>query len=134
VRPRHEVWPWLVQMGAGSRAGWYSYDFLDNGRHPSATRIVPELQEVAMGALVPALPGATDGFTLLMVKPEQFLVLGWLGPLSIPLVTWAFVLQDAGADSTRLIARAGCACLRIPPGTLVAGTVAPPPDPFHDAA
>ena len=33
---RHEVWPWLVQMGAGSRAGWYSYDFLDNGRRPSA--------------------------------------------------------------------------------------------------
>ena len=21
-RPRREVWPWLVQMGAGSRAGW----------------------------------------------------------------------------------------------------------------
>jgi hypothetical protein len=26
-----DVWPWLVQMGAG-RAGWHSYDFLDNGR------------------------------------------------------------------------------------------------------
>jgi hypothetical protein len=26
-RSRHEVWPWLAQMGAGSRAGWYSYDF-----------------------------------------------------------------------------------------------------------
>ena len=24
------VWPWLVQLGCG-RAGWYSYDFLDNG-------------------------------------------------------------------------------------------------------
>ena len=23
-RPAHEVWPWLVQMGAGSRAGWYA--------------------------------------------------------------------------------------------------------------
>ena len=31
-------------MGAGSRAGWYSYDLLDNGRRPSATRLVPELQ------------------------------------------------------------------------------------------
>ena len=29
-RPRSEIWPWLVQMGAG-RAGWYSYDQVDNG-------------------------------------------------------------------------------------------------------
>ena len=28
-RPR-EVWPWLVQMGS-TRAGWYAYDFIDNG-------------------------------------------------------------------------------------------------------
>jgi hypothetical protein len=33
-RARHEVWPWLAQMGASSRAGWYSHDFLDNGRRP----------------------------------------------------------------------------------------------------
>jgi hypothetical protein len=38
---RANVWPWLVQMGAGSRAGWYSYEFLDNGRTPSAVSIVP---------------------------------------------------------------------------------------------
>ena len=50
-RARHEVWPWLVQMGAGSRAGWYSYDFLDNGRQPSATRIIPELQQLAVGMI-----------------------------------------------------------------------------------
>ena len=48
-RPPRDVWPWLVQMGAGSRAGWYSYDWLDNGRQPSATRIVPELQHPAVG-------------------------------------------------------------------------------------
>ena len=28
ANPR-EVWAWLAQMGAGSRAGWYSYDVLD---------------------------------------------------------------------------------------------------------
>jgi hypothetical protein len=37
------VWPWLAQMGAGSRAGWYSYDVLDNRRRSSATRIIPAL-------------------------------------------------------------------------------------------
>jgi hypothetical protein len=57
-RPAREVWPWLVQMGAGSRAGWYSYDIIDNARRESASRIVPELQHVAAGTLFPALPGA----------------------------------------------------------------------------
>jgi hypothetical protein len=104
-RPRHDVWPWLAQMGAGSRAGWYSYDFLDNGRQPSARRIVPELQSLTAGMVFPAVPGATDGFTLLAFEPERFLVLGWLSPDRSPLVTWAFVLQEL-AGSTRLIVRA----------------------------
>ena len=34
------VWPWLVQMGAG-RAGWYSYDWVDNGGKPSASEVIP---------------------------------------------------------------------------------------------
>jgi hypothetical protein len=104
-RPRHDVWPWLAQMGAGSRAGWYSYDFLDNGRQPSARRIVPELQSLTAGMVFPAVPGATDGFTLLAFEPERFLVLGWPSPDRSPLVTWAFVLQEL-AGSTRLIVRA----------------------------
>jgi hypothetical protein len=58
-----EVWPWLVQMGAGCRAGWYSYDFLDNGRRASATRVVPELQRIEIGTVFPALPGVTEGFS-----------------------------------------------------------------------
>ena len=32
--PPGQVWPWLVQMGVG-RAGWYSWDRLDNGGKPS---------------------------------------------------------------------------------------------------
>ena len=104
-RPPREVWPWLAQMGAGSRAGWYSYDFLDNGRQPSARRIVPELQSLTVGMVFPAAPGVTDGFTLLGFEPHRFLVLGWLSPDRSPLVTWAFVLQKL-ARGTRLIVRA----------------------------
>jgi hypothetical protein len=69
-------------MGAGSRGGWYSYDWLDNGRRPSATRILPELQDPAIGSIFPALPGVTDGFTLLAIEPERMLMLGWLAPSS----------------------------------------------------
>jgi len=100
------VWPWLAQMGAGSRAGWYSYDFLDNGRRPSATRIVPELQHLAAGMILPAVPGATDKFTVIGFERERFLIVGWLLPDRPPLMTWAFVLEEAAQGSTRLIVRA----------------------------
>jgi hypothetical protein len=101
--PPAAVWPWLVQMGAGSRAGWYSYDFIDNGRRPSATTIVEELQDVAAGMVFPAVPGATDGFILLAFDLQQSLVLGWPG--TAPVVTWAFKLENVCGSSTRLIVR-----------------------------
>ena len=99
------VWPWLAQMGAGSRAGWYSYDFLDNGRHPSATRVIPELQSVAVGMVFPALPGITEGFEVLSVDPPTSLVLGWPLAAGAPVVTWAFVLEPRPGFATRLIVR-----------------------------
>ena len=104
-RPRRDVWPWLAQMGAGRRAGWYSYDFLDNGRRPSASRIVPELQHLERGMIFPALPKITDGFTLLSFEPDRSLVLGWGSPGCEPTVTWAFHLVDAGMGDTRLVVR-----------------------------
>jgi hypothetical protein len=65
------VWPWLVQMGYG-RAGWYSYDELDMDR-PSAERIVPELQEINVGDVVPTHPGG--GFEVRILQPGKALVL-----------------------------------------------------------
>jgi hypothetical protein len=91
-------------MGAGSRAGWYSYDFLDNGRRPSAMHIVPELQRVTVGTLFPAIPGATEGFIVAGVSPERALVLGWPDAKGSATVTWAFVLESRD-DGTRLIVR-----------------------------
>ena len=105
-RAPQAVWPWLIQMGAGSRAGWYSYDMLDNGRHPSAMRLVPELQDITIGTVFPALPGVTDGFTVLAFDPCRSLVLGWPDPHGKPLVTWAFVLVNRASHATRLIVRA----------------------------
>ena len=105
-RPPHGVWPWLVQMGA-DRAGWYSYDFIDNGRRPSADRIVPALQTVAAGELFPAVPDATDGFHVLAFETARYLVLGWRpAPGTAPIMTWAFVLEWRTDATTRLIVRA----------------------------
>ena len=105
-RPPRDVWPWLVQMGAGSRGGWYSYDWLDNVRQPSEGRIVPELQHPAIGTIFPALPGVTEGFTLLAIEHERLLMLGWLAPDGTPEVTWTFVLDQVAPDVTRLLVRA----------------------------
>jgi pimeloyl-ACP methyl ester carboxylesterase len=102
-RPPRDVWPWLVQMGAGSRAGWYSYDWLDNGRRPSAMRIVPELQHPAVGTLFAALPTVTEGFVVLAIERERVLVLGWPAPNE---ATWTFVLDEVAPGVTRLLVRA----------------------------
>jgi hypothetical protein len=69
--PPAEVWPWLIQMGYG-RAGWYSWDQLDMNM-PSADRIVPELQRLEVGDVMPTHPGG--GFEVRVVEPERALVL-----------------------------------------------------------
>ena len=69
--PPQAVWPWLVQMGYG-RAGWYSYDAIDMDR-PSAHELVPELQSLAVGDLMPTHPGG--GFLVKELEPERALVL-----------------------------------------------------------
>lgn len=107
LRPPSQVWPWLIQMGAGSRGGWYSYDLIDNRGSRSAQRIVPNLQAISVGALFPAVPGATDGFHVLGFEDGRYLILGWRpAPHDPPLMTWTFVLEPLVAGCTRLIVRA----------------------------
>jgi membrane protease YdiL (CAAX protease family) len=129
-----DVWPWLVQMGAGTRAGWYSYDWLDNGWQPSATRIVPELQDPTVGAIFPALPGATDGFTLLAIEPERVLMLGWLATDCTTEVTWTFVLQDVARHEPPPRTRPWRARLPIPWPAIAADQACYSSRPLHHAA
>ena len=46
--PPEDIWPWLVQWG-WNRAGFYSYDLLDNLGRRSAEEILPEFQRLAVG-------------------------------------------------------------------------------------
>jgi hypothetical protein len=103
-RPPAEVWPWLAQMGSG-RAGWYAYDFIDNDGHRSADRILPEFQNVTVGSVFPALPGAKDVFVVAQCEPGRSLVLTWRSPDGRYQTTWAFVLEQHQRDQTRLIVR-----------------------------
>ncbi len=45
--PPEIVWPWLAQLGRG--AGWYSVEWLDNGRKTSARHIVSWIPEPLLG-------------------------------------------------------------------------------------
>lgn len=45
--PPHDVFPWIRQMGF-VRAGWYSFDWIDNLGRNSARRIHPEWQTVGL--------------------------------------------------------------------------------------
>jgi hypothetical protein len=128
-----EIWPWLTQMGYG-RAGWYSYDALDNkGR--SADRLVPEFGKIAVGEIMPTHPGG--GFEIKVLDRERALVLysdtalvrdqakqpqaggdaetvppglklsGGMLSASLPefAASWAFYLEPKGPGETRLIER-----------------------------
>src|SRR6056300_388147 len=57
--PPFAVFPWLRQMGFG-RAGWYSYDWIDNLGRKSATTILPAWQQVGTGDVIPG--GGPVGF------------------------------------------------------------------------
>ena len=61
--PPSSVFPWLVQMGYG-RAGWYSYDWIDNLGRPSASTILTQYQALRSGDPV---PGGPIDFTAVIV-------------------------------------------------------------------
>lgn len=112
------IWPWLVQMGC-RRAGWYSYDVLDNAGVPSAREIHPELAHIAAGDRLPWTPESDEGFEVLRIDEPRVLLLGALydirgkkqlafhdaRPEEYFHMTWAFVLEPIDDAHTRLVVR-----------------------------
>jgi hypothetical protein len=95
------IWPWLVQMGVG-RGGAYTYDWIERllglEMH-SAEKIVPELQHLEVGDVLPMRPN-DPGMRIEILDPERALSSrsedgAWV---------WSFALvPDNG--STRFISR-----------------------------
>ena len=101
--PPQEVFQWIRQMGFG-RAGWYSYDWLDNLGRKSATSIHDEWQTVEAGDKVPSGP---ISFTAAIVEAPRHFVLEIksLGKKSPKLhFTLAYELRD-DPHGTRLVTR-----------------------------
>jgi hypothetical protein len=105
--PPENVWPWIVQMGY-RRAGFYTYDLVDNAGYPSAERILEEHQTFAVGDW--AFPmnslfgielplNESDAFRVRAFATNEWLL--WEKPDS----TWSWLLKRLPDDGTRLIVR-----------------------------
>jgi hypothetical protein len=118
------IWPWLVQIGY-QRGGWYTYDwvykltgsadFYDGDR--SADRIIPELQELKVGDTIEL--SEQMSFDVVGFEPNRMLVLlarvdvdtGEYFELTDTMparylnLSWAYTLEEADKDRTRLIVR-----------------------------
>ncbi len=97
--PAERIWPWIVQMGY-KRAGFYSWDVLDNDGIPSAKQILPGYQSLEVGDVVP-LSEHTDA-SVVDVEPNRRLLLVFP---SDGTVTWAWGLYPIDAERTRLVTR-----------------------------
>jgi hypothetical protein len=121
--PPARVWPWLVQMGT-DRAGWYSWDRLDNFGRRSAERIHPEWQEISVGDRLAAKPDGSEWWEVAALEPGRFLGLR----MSVDLrgrpfepagerprfytdSLWGFLLDELPGSGTRLVV-SGYWCLR----------------------
>ena len=137
--PVSAVWPWLVQLGAG-RGGFYSYDWLENAAGldiRSADRILPELQHLKVGDIVPLSPDT--GLPVRVLESEAVLALGGTLDLrtgnmlleGIPPagprldVGWTFVLRPVGTEASRLLSRTRYDYSPLAAGVVLRGVLEP---------
>jgi hypothetical protein len=116
--PAAAIWPWFLQLGC-QRAGWYSYDLLDNGGVPSAKRIHPEFQQLEIGDIIKNMPKGDSGFPVALIDPVRQLTMAGttdtetgeeVDPNEPGLEKYfsgnqTFLLQEIDEDRTRLIFR-----------------------------
>ena len=113
--PPEDIWPWLVQIGY-QRGGLYSYDWLDRLfgflDRPSATRILPEYQQLAVGDKVPWDSRGTE-LTVGVVEPLRALALS--SQVDDFMWVWQFGLYPVDDQHTRFVTRGS---ERVPNGPL----------------
>ena len=106
--PPERVWPWIVQLGYG-RAGFYTYDVIDNAGQWSAERILEEWQHPAAGDLMPMFKdvgGLAIAYTVTAFETNEWMV--WVHrphPTERPDSTWTWRLDITPGGGTRLVTR-----------------------------
>ena len=98
--PPEAIYPWIVQIGM-TRAGWYSYDLLDNLGRPSARQLLPEHQQIYVGQLIPMSPDGKQGIYVKDFNENEWIL--WNDKEGE--TTWFWGLYPAGENRTRLVTR-----------------------------
>lgn len=102
--PPEDIWPWLVQIGY-QRGGLYSYDWLDRLfgflDRPSATRVLSEFQQLAVGDKIPW--GHNTELTVGALEPRRALALSYEAD-GFQWV-WQFGLYPLDDQRTRFVTR-----------------------------
>jgi hypothetical protein len=105
--PAASVWPWLIQMGQ-DRAGFYTHNWVERMLRsgiPDTAEIRPEWQHIEVGDLVRTnrdIGGKPMGWPVAAVDRGRSLV---VTSSSMPVGTYAFVLDPIDDDASRLIVR-----------------------------
>jgi len=98
--PAQNIYPWIVQMGV-TRAGWYSYDLLDNLGRRSAESILPEHQNIQVGDLIPLSPDGKQGMRVKYFRKNKWML--WWDEKGD--TSWVWEIHPEGEGSARLITR-----------------------------
>ncbi len=98
--PPEAIYPWIVQIGM-TRAGWYSYDLLDNLGRPSARQLLPEHQHIYVGQLIPMSPDGKQGIYVKEFRENEWIL--WDDQEGV--TTWFWGLYPEGENRTRLVTR-----------------------------
>jgi len=98
--PPEHIYPWIVQMGV-TRAGWYSYDLLDNLGRRSAETILAEHQNIQAGDIIPMSPDGKQGMFVRDFKHNEW-ILWWDNKGNS---SWAWGIYPEGDSRSRLVTR-----------------------------
>lgn len=94
------IYPWIVQMGV-TRAGWYSYDLLDNLGKRSAESILTEHQNLQVGDVIPMSPDGKQGMIVKDFSENKWML--WWDNKGDS--TWVWGIFPDGETSFRLVTR-----------------------------
>jgi hypothetical protein len=98
--PAENIYPWIVQMGV-TRAGWYSYDLLDNLARPSTESILPEHQNIHVGDVIPMSPDGKQGMRVKDFGNNKWML--WWDNIGDS--TWVWEIYPEGETQVRLVTR-----------------------------
>ena len=94
------IYPWIVQIGL-NRAGWYSYDWLDNLARKSAEKILPAFQKIEIGDLIPMSPDGKQGVWVKAFRENESML--WWDKVGD--TTWVWGIYSDGEKCCRLVTR-----------------------------